>query len=265
MNPCPYCGIEMANSRRVQCGGVHCKRRYNRERGRAYLTHRKDVDGVRYEDRYKVESTCPDCGKPFMTRGYERCRPCSHRRNLSMGLSASISVRSALAEQRRAARTQLVPAGPLRANETLRWRMAAQKLKVAAAGSRSKRAVWVGASCRGCDEPFICMWTNDLPQWCSRRCLRRASKARRRQRGGQAVPYRRIDIFERDRWVCRLCGKKTRRRAQAPEAKAPVIDHIIPLAAGAENGGVDAPWNVQCAHWLCNSIKSAKYTSPALF
>jgi len=92
-------------------------------------------------------------------------------------------------------------------------------------------------------------------------------KVRRRalERGSCPVPYRRIDVFARDRWICQLCGKKVARTRAVPHPKAPVIDHIVPLAAGAEVGGVDAPWNVQCAHFLCNSYKRDLLVAPALF
>jgi 5-methylcytosine-specific restriction endonuclease McrA len=38
-----------------------------------------------------------------------------------------------------------------------------------------------------------------------------------------------------------------------PHATAPVIDHVIPLAAG----GSDLRVNVQLAHYLCNARKGA--------
>ena len=72
-------------------------------------------------------------------------------------------------------------------------------------------------------------------------------------------------MFQRDRWTCQLCGKRVVRSAVVPHPRAPVIDHIVPLAAGAEVGGVDAPWNVQCAHFLCNSYKRDLLVAPALF
>lgn len=82
-----------------------------------------------------------------------------------------------------------------------------------------------------------------------RRRLKRRRKAQ--QRGGERVPYRDADIFERDRWRCRLCGRPVHRSQQVPHPQAATIDHIVPVA----QGGADAPWNVQCAHFLCNSRK----------
>jgi 5-methylcytosine-specific restriction endonuclease McrA len=43
-----------------------------------------------------------------------------------------------------------------------------------------------------------------------------------------------------------------------PHPKAPVLDHILPLA----QGGTHEPTNVQCAHFMCNSIK--RDTVPAV-
>lgn len=78
-----------------------------------------------------------------------------------------------------------------------------------------------------------------------------ARRRRARKRGALVERYERIDIFERDGWRCQLCGHKVRRTAKVPHPKAPVLDHVLPLAAG----GDDTPRNVQCAHFLCNSVK----------
>lgn len=51
-------------------------------------------------------------------------------------------------------------------------------------------------------------------------------------------------IFERDRWICQLCGKRVVRGQQS-------LDHILPLS----KGGTHASANVQLAHRSCNSRK----------
>ena len=65
--------------------------------------------------------------------------------------------------------------------------------------------------------------------------------------------YRR-KIFDRDLWLCKLCGKPVDRNAQVPDPRAATIDHIIPLS----KGGTHEPSNTQCAHFLCNALKSDK-------
>lgn len=72
-------------------------------------------------------------------------------------------------------------------------------------------------------------------------------KRRMRRRGnGSRETYTRKEIFERDGWVCQICG--------SPVAENPTIDHIIPLI----RGGNDAPSNVQLAHFSCNASKGAR-------
>lgn len=65
------------------------------------------------------------------------------------------------------------------------------------------------------------------------------------------TPGRRYAVYERDGWVCQICGDAVRREAAVPDLDAPVIDHRIPLAAGGEHG----PDNWQTAHFYCNSVK----------
>ena len=120
--------------------------------------------------------------------------------------------------------------------------------------------------CRGCGADFDQTGLKYV-YFCSDACRfrhraelkrphRRAAKRRRkaRKRALYVEPYRDGDIFERDGWRCMICGLKTARRKAVPHSKAPTIDHIVPLS----EGGVDAPVNVQCAHFRCNSLKSAQ-------
>lgn len=114
--------------------------------------------------------------------------------------------------------------------------------------------LFVQGRCIRCGEPFCAHSEVGLASYCSRRCQRADGKARRRaaQRDAYVEHVYRSRIFERDGWRCRLCGKKTKREAVVPHPLAPVLDHIIPLA----KGGTHEPANVQCAHFLCNSVKS---------
>ena len=72
------------------------------------------------------------------------------------------------------------------------------------------------------------------------------------KRGAYVEDVWRSKVFERDRYRCQLCGKAVKRDAEVPHPKAPVLDHIIPLA----EGGTHEYRNVQTAHFMCNSIKS---------
>jgi hypothetical protein len=117
--------------------------------------------------------------------------------------------------------------------------------------------VFVCGTCTRCGNGYVAEDYTDTARYCSIGCARRVAKQRRRSRKRAAYiadvsPAR---IYERDGWRCQLCRKKVRRDKVVPHPMAPVLDHIIPLAAGVEDGGVHAPHNVQCAHFMCNSIK----------
>jgi 5-methylcytosine-specific restriction endonuclease McrA len=117
------------------------------------------------------------------------------------------------------------------------------------------RPMFQAGRCRRCDEFFVMLWNDQPCRYCSERCQKRdhSSTRRVRKRDAFVEPVYRARIFERDDWRCQICKRKVRRNAVVPHPNAPVLDHITPLA----DGGTHEPANVQCAHYLCNSIKSA--------
>ncbi|MEU9310875.1 HNH endonuclease signature motif containing protein [Streptomyces sp. NPDC048256] len=118
----------------------------------------------------------------------------------------------------------------------------------------AKTRRWIAGWCVRCGTGYVVADNRLQAKYCSRRCLRGDQKDRRRalQKEAFVAPVRRIAVFQRDRWICRLCSKPVVRTAVVPHPRAPVIDHVIPLA----RGGTHEPANVQTAHFLCNSIKS---------
>lgn len=116
-----------------------------------------------------------------------------------------------------------------------------------------KARMFVQGNCIRCDTAF-CVQATGAAFYCSTKCLRADGKAKRRalQRNAYVAHVYRARIFKRDNWTCQLCNTETDRDQVAPHPKAPVIDHIVPLA----KGGTHEPANVQCAHFMCNSIKS---------
>ena len=107
--------------------------------------------------------------------------------------------------------------------------------------------------------------TNGKVRLCSRQCvlIRRSSlpstkaahRLRRALKSGAlgGVRFEAEDIFDRDGWVCALCGKRVDDGLGGADRLGPTIDHIIPLSAG----GRHHPLNVQLAHRLCNMRKGA--------
>lgn len=89
------------------------------------------------------------------------------------------------------------------------------------------------------------------------RASRRRGKAKRkaRKRGVQADGINPIKVFERDRWRCHICGKKTQRSKRGTcHPSAPELEHIVSFA----DGGSHTWGNVACACRACNSKKGAK-------
>lgn len=133
-----------------------------------------------------------------------------------------------------------------------RIRSARATLAKAAAGTQGK-GIWVSGLCKRCGKAFVCWTKLGEALFCSEGCKRGDSMARRRarMRGAHVGDVHRNETFERDGWCCQLCSLPVDREAQVPAPLAPTLDHIIPLA----QGGMHEPANVQCAHFLCNSIK----------
>jgi 5-methylcytosine-specific restriction endonuclease McrA len=78
---------------------------------------------------------------------------------------------------------------------------------------------------------------------------------RARQRGANSERFDPMDVLNRDGWICQLCGIKTLKSQRGKSSsRAPVVDHIIPLALGGEH----TRRNVQCACYKCNAAKGAK-------
>jgi 5-methylcytosine-specific restriction endonuclease McrA len=72
-----------------------------------------------------------------------------------------------------------------------------------------------------------------------------------RTRGVAYEPVNRLTVFERDGWICQLCGKPTNPKAPRTHNSAPSLDHRIPISLG----GPHLYSNVQCAHLKCNVMK----------
>lgn len=76
-------------------------------------------------------------------------------------------------------------------------------------------------------------------------------KERAKQYGVPYEKFSRESVFERDGWVCGICGEHIDRGASFPDPLSVSLDHIIPLAMG----GGHVRENVQCSHLVCNMRK----------
>lgn len=123
--------------------------------------------------------------------------------------------------------------------------LALQRQRFAARG-RSRRRLFTCGPCVICRSGFVGLGGSH--RTCSREC---GQELDRRAQPWRHAGRRRV-IFERDSYRCQLCGKKTRSDVPSLHPLEPTVDHIIPRS----RGGSDEPANLQCAHRICNSLKS---------
>lgn len=106
--------------------------------------------------------------------------------------------------------------------------------------------------CKGCGA----MFASRLPdqEFCSRECgpmPKDYAKRLRKQAASVSPTLRRQEVFERDNWVCHICGGKI--DPDSPDRlDRPSLDHIVPIAGG----GTHTMDNVRAAHLRCNIQKS---------
>lgn len=63
----------------------------------------------------------------------------------------------------------------------------------------------------------------------------------------------RLEVFERDGWICGICGVAIDPQARWPESQFASVDHVVPLS----KGGTHTLENLQAAHLGCNLRKGA--------
>jgi hypothetical protein len=102
---------------------------------------------------------------------------------------------------------------------------------------------------------------NSTASWNARnperkRALVRAAAHRRRVRlrDGESERFLDAEIFERDEWVCGLCGRKINSRRTWPDPLSVSLDHVVPVS----QGGGHVRSNVQASHLKCNLKKNQK-------
>ena len=200
------------------------------------------------------DRTCPGCGEVIVPHERERNRKvwCSiacrsrHKRRTDPDYVER--------ERERVRNTPRSKAMPTRMVE------ARVRARRAARGSTGFGFLVMG-HCKTCLRPFTALSSNGSARYCSTGCGARPasdrSKERHRRRALELDAFvshvERMDIYERDRWMCQVCGAKVNGRLSYPHPRSPSLDHVIPLASG----GTHEPANCQLAHLICNSTKGA--------
>lgn len=74
-------------------------------------------------------------------------------------------------------------------------------------------------------------------------------KRQDQKRANQVQPIRNVDVFERDKWICGICGEPVGRSLEWPDPLCATLGHILPLSKGGHH-----VWeNVRLVHARCNS------------
>ena len=79
----------------------------------------------------------------------------------------------------------------------------------------------------------------------------RTHRERANRYGVQYVSFSKRSIYDRDGWICGICGEPVDPNAKYPDMRCASLDHIKPLSLG----GSHTPENVRLAHFDCNSFR----------
>lgn len=142
-----------------------------------------------------------------------------------------------------------------------RSRAAAKEASRLLAASKHKATARVTA-CEGCQVDFCPLYGFSHASLCvvcaedRMQEQRQVGKDRRKARvRGASVGEKvsRIKVFNRDGWLCQLCGIQTPKALMGSyEHNAPELDHIVAIA----KGGSHSYANTQCLCRSCNGLKS---------
>lgn len=104
------------------------------------------------------------------------------------------------------------------------------------------------ASSKGlCGSHYSAEWNRLNPD----RRSARAHRYRARKLAAFVEDVGRVEVLERDGWVCHICGESISKDVEFPHRLYGTLDHVVPLS----KGGLHCFDNVKAAHWICNSLK----------
>jgi 5-methylcytosine-specific restriction endonuclease McrA len=77
-------------------------------------------------------------------------------------------------------------------------------------------------------------------------------KRRAAKMGRSTEVFTSVEIFDRDDWLCQLCGEPVDPATSWPDLSSASLDHRMPLSKGGHHTRI----NVQLAHLGCNMSKN---------
>lgn len=194
-----------------------------------------------------MERTCIDCAAPLVRaeparRWPTRCPECKLKAKRARDRAAPKGKKYARQKADRAAKTASRPPRVIMVacdcGTTEEWR--------GTRGAPAKRCL----ACRMLTNPNLQWRLNNYQAWLQL-ALAAAHRRRARKFGGEFESFLPREIFDRDKWICYLCGRIC--RDDFPAADSATLDHVIPLSAG----GPHTVANCKTACFECNIQKGA--------
>lgn len=88
-----------------------------------------------------------------------------------------------------------------------------------------------------------------------RRVSSNAAKHERRAREDASIErFDPLEVYNRDEWMCQICGLEVDRAVLYPDPMSASLDHVTPLSRGGDH----TRSNTVLAHLRCNLVKSAR-------
>ena len=120
----------------------------------------------------------------------------------------------------------------------VRRNAASRKLSQAAGGIGQSRT-WFDCRCDECGTRSLTAWP---ARFCSKKCKRRHHSAARRSSGIRSA-IRRLAIYERDNWICQLCGEP--------------VDRTLVFRSSSRQ-----PWTIECRWQRAAITRRTIFSSP---
>ncbi len=149
-------------------------------------------------------------------------------------------------------------------NNRVSPRVKAARLKQRRAMNPGTSRQWINGTCRTCGKNFTAIRAASyMAHYCSKTCNAKRARTERRARKRKAWVEEvwRSVVFERDGWICQLCGDPVDPETEWPDTQCASLDHITPLAQGGDHSYT----NTQLAHHLCNSLKGDRESGSMMF
>lgn len=221
---------------------AHCGGPMEGKSAQARYCSRSCMDRARRQRQREAagDRICIDCGQTFpRARKSKRCETCAAARTAKLAAERAMSI--TITEKRCNTCGETKPAGEFSRNRSARdglQRSCKECQRIAAAENykANREAILARrAELRQIPEVRERIWM----VYARNRALRLGATV--------VEDVRRLDIFERDGWLCQLCGEPV--EAPGREPRSATVDHATPLAEGGDHTYA----NCITAHYACNT------------